>query len=113
MHFVRAIGQTQRADAGVGFGEAEILAHAGAAMRLDGVVNDLQRHARRRHLDHGDFVLGHFVAGDIHHIRRFETQEPVHLDIDARFGDALFPYRVFGNGLAEGDTRGHPFAHRF
>ena len=39
MHFVRAVGEAQRADMGIGVGQAGVGRHADAAMRLDRVVD--------------------------------------------------------------------------
>ena len=43
----------------------------------------------------------------------FRHKEPRHLDVDARFGDALFPHRLFGELFAEGDPRKKPLGHFF
>ena len=69
--------------------------------------------ARRRDLDHGDFELGGFVADLVHHVGGLQAQKPRHLDVDARFGDALLPHRMFGELFAEGDARKQPLGHFF
>src|SRR3546814_7870467 len=70
-------------------------------MRLDRIVEDLERHRRRRHLDHRDFLLRCLIARLVHHVGGLEAQQPRHLDIDPRLGDALFPHRMIGDALAE------------
>ena len=67
MDLVGPVGKAQGANAGIGFGEAEIGRHAGAAMGLNGVVDDLERDPWRGDLDHGDFALRHLVADRVHH----------------------------------------------
>src|SRR4029078_3927059 len=58
---VRAVDDAHDARAGPGVGEAEILADAGAAMRLDRAVDHVQHHLRRHHLDHRDLGLRRLV----------------------------------------------------
>ena len=70
MNLVRTVGKTQRANAGIGLGKASVVGDAAAAPRLDCVVDDLQRHVRRRHLDHGDLELRGLVADLVHHVGR-------------------------------------------
>ena len=111
MHFVRAVGEAQRADMGVGVRQPGVGRHAPAAMRLDRVIDYAQCHARRRHLDHGDLELRRLVAGLVHHVGGLEAEEPRHFDVDARFGDALLPDRMLGDLLAEGDAGQKPLGH--
>src|SRR5260370_35988151 len=54
MDLVRAVGEAQSAGVRVGIGQSEVVGHAPAAVRLDGPVEHLASHARRRHLDHAD-----------------------------------------------------------
>jgi hypothetical protein len=68
--FVRPVGQAQRALARVGARKARIGGHACTAPSLDRIVDDLQRHAGRRHLDLRDFLTGHLVADLVHHVGR-------------------------------------------
>ena len=58
MHFIGTIREAQSALAGIRAGEAIIFGNAAAAMGLDGIVEDLQRHTRGLHLTHGDFRCG-------------------------------------------------------
>src|SRR6185436_8936773 len=44
VHLVRTVGEPQRADAGISLGEPRIVRDAAAAIGLDRVVDDLQRH---------------------------------------------------------------------
>ena len=100
--FVRPVGEPQGALVGIGRGEAVVLRHAAAAMRLDGIVDDLQGHVGRLHLDHRDFLLGRLVADLVHHVGGLEAQQAGHLDVDAGARNALFPDRVLVDRLAEG-----------
>ena len=80
-------------------------------MRLNGVVDDAQRRAGRRHLDHGDLQLRPLVAHLVHGVGGLETQQAGHLDVHARLGDALLPHRLLGDALAEGGAGEQPLAH--
>ena len=91
MDFVRPVGEAHRAHRGVVARKACLVGNTGTAERLDRIVDDLQRHVGRRHLDHGDLKLGGLVADLVHHVGSLEAEQPVHLDIGAGFGDALFP----------------------
>ena len=91
---------------------AEILADARPTMRLDRVVDDLQRHVRRLDLDHRDLALGGLVAGLVHHVRGLQAEEPRHLDLDPRLGDALFPDAVLGRSSCRTRRGSEPLAHR-
>ena len=70
-----------------------------------------KRDPRRGDFDHGDFELRRLVAGLVHHVGGFETEQPRHLDVDARFGDALLPNGMLGELLAERDARQKPLGH--
>ena len=50
----------------IGLGQPEVLAHAAAAVGLDGPVHHLARHVGRDHLDHGDVGTRHLVAHRVH-----------------------------------------------
>jgi hypothetical protein len=54
VHFVWTIGEANRARVGPGRRQAEVVADPGAAMRLDGAIEDAERHPRGDHLDHRD-----------------------------------------------------------
>src|SRR3546814_7316434 len=70
-------------------------------MRLDRVVDDLERHVRRLHLDHRDLGGGGLVADLVHHVGGLEAEQPRHFDIDARAGEAMFPDAIFGDLFSE------------
>ena len=111
VHLVGTVGQSQGALAGVAMREAEIAGDPAAAVGLDGVVDDPQRHLRRGDLDHRDFQPRDLVAGLVHHVGGLQAQQPGHLDVGARLGDALFPDRMLGDVLAEGFAAHQPPAH--
>src|SRR3546814_17536973 len=79
--------------------ELKIAGHAAAAMRLNGIVDDAERHARCLHLDHGNLVPGNLVAGSAHHVGGLETESPRHFDVDASPRDPPFPHGMFCNAL--------------
>ena len=79
---VGSVRQPQRALMGVGVGGPVVVRHAAAAMRLDGIVDDLERHIGRLDLDHGDFLLGALVADLVHHVGGLEAQQARHVDVD-------------------------------
>ena len=112
MHLVRTIGQPQRADARPHVRERRVLADACAAERLNGIVDDLQRHLRRLDLDHRDLGLGFLVADPVHHVGGLEAQKARAIDLDPRLGNALFPDAVLGDALAEGDAAVHSLYHQ-
>ena len=62
-------------------------------------------------LDHRDLQAGGLVAGLVHHVRRLEAEQAVHLDVRAGGGDALLPHRLLGDVLAEGFAAHQPLAH--
>ena len=109
---VRPVGEAQRAHVRVGAGEIEIVGDAAAAMRLDRVVDDLERHARRGDLDHRDLELGGLRADLVHHVGGLQAEQPRHLDVDAGLGDPLLPDRMVGDALAEGRAREQAPGHR-
>src|SRR3546814_2796799 len=57
VNLIRPIHQAHCAEMCIGARKAEVVGDARAAMRLDRIVGDLQRHMRPRHLDHRDFRL--------------------------------------------------------
>ena len=111
MDFVRTVGDAQRALAGVHLGETEVLRNTAAAVGLDRIVDDLERHVGRLDLDHRDLGLGGLVADLVHHVSGLEAEQTRAFDFDPGFGDALFPDRVRGDRLAESDTAGKPTDH--
>src|SRR6185503_5218836 len=54
-----------------------------------------------------------FVADRVHHISRFQRQQPRLLDLDSRSGDVRANRSLRRDGLAECDTRTYSLAHRF
>src|SRR5688572_22375997 len=111
--FVGAVGQAQRALMSPGAGKVEILADAAAAVSLNRAVNNAQSHVRRDDLDHGDLGARHLVAGRIHHIRRFEREQPRLFYFYSRFGYIGADRSHFGERLAERDPMFGAAAHRF
>src|SRR3546814_14549235 len=85
----------------IGPGQPEVLGHAGAAMRLDRIVDDLQRHVRRLNLDHRDLGRRSLVADLVHHVGGLPAKQARHFDVDAGAGAAMFPDAVFGDLAAE------------
>src|SRR3954470_16102494 len=106
VHFVRAIGEAQRAGRGVGAREAELLRDAAAAVHLHRPVDHLAGHGGREHLDHGDFLACILVADGVHLPRRVQDHEARRVDHDARLGNALARHALLGDGAAEGDASG-------
>ncbi len=62
-------------------------------MNLNRAIQNTQRHARCRHLDHGDFLAGHLVAHGIHHVGGLQGQQAALFDFKARTGN-VFADRV-------------------
>src|SRR3546814_12385481 len=61
--FIRSVGEPQRPDMSPIGSELKIAGHAAAAMRLTGIVDDDERHARCLHLDTGNLVPGTLFPG--------------------------------------------------
>src|SRR5262249_32107241 len=76
VYLVGAVSQSQRALVRPGVGQVEVLADAAAAVRLKGSVNHPQGHVRRDDFDHGDLGARRLVAHRVHHISRFEREQP-------------------------------------
>src|SRR5437899_5711614 len=87
MDFIGTVGEAQRARVSPGFGQAEIVADTGAAVSLNGAVDDAKRHVGSDDFDHGDLGAGGFVAGLVHHVGCFQCQQARLVDLDARVGD--------------------------
>ncbi len=113
VHLVRAVGEAQGAGGGVGLGEAEVVAHTGAAVHLHGPVDHLQRHGGRGDLDHGDFLARLFVADLVHLPGGVQHQEARLVDHDARLGDALAGHALVGDAFAKGGALRGALAHLF
>jgi hypothetical protein len=58
-------------------------------------------------------VLGHLVAGHVHHPGGLERQQAGHVDLAAGFGNALLRHGLLGHGLAKGHARRRAPAHQF
>jgi len=82
-------------------------------MHLHGPVDDLAGHAGGHDLDHGDFGLGHLVAGHVHHPGGLECEQAGHVDLAAGFGDALLGDGLLCHGLAKGGAGRGTTAHQF
>ena len=95
----------------VGPGEAEVVGHAGPAVRPDGKVDDLTQHIRRGHLDHGDLGQRGFITQLVHRVRGLQHQQAGLVDSNPCFGDTLKHHGLLGQRLAEGDAGTHSAAH--
>ena len=82
-------------------------------MRLNRIINDLQRNARTGNLDLRNLAFGYLIADRIHHIGGLHGQQAGHLNIGARFGNALFPNALVGNALAKRRAAHQTLAHFF
>ena len=74
MHFIRPVGNPQRADAGIHARQTEILGHTAAAMRLNGIT-DFVGNALASHFVLGNLAFRHLIADRIHHIGGFHGQK--------------------------------------
>ena len=97
----------------VGISKAVVVGYAAAAMRLNGIVYDLQRHGGCLHLDHSDLGSRCLVADLVHHVCRLQAEQTSHFNVDTGTGDAFFPETMLGNGLAECDAALQALAHFF
>ena len=82
-------------------------------MNLNGTVNDVQRHARRNHLDHRNFLTGNLIADGVHHVCRLQRHQPCLLNLDATAGNILADGIKAGQRLAKGFTGIGALAHQF
>src|SRR5215211_5828143 len=112
VHLVGPIGEPQRADACPACRKRRVLTDSGRTARLHRIVDDLQRHARRLHLDHRDLGLRGLVARLVHQVGGFEAEEARAVDLDPRFGDTLLPDAVLADLLAESDAALQLLAHQ-
>src|SRR3954469_18751735 len=62
MHLVRTIREAERPDMGIILCQAGLVGDAAAAVSLDRIVDDPQRHVRGGDLDHRDLGLRGLVA---------------------------------------------------
>ena len=70
MHFVRSIGEPERAQRRIGGSERKVLADARAAMHLYRPICNEACDPRRHHLDHADGLARRLVAHSVHQVRR-------------------------------------------
>ena len=73
------------------------------AVRLDGAIDHLRRHARHHHLDHRNLAARGLVADRIHQVCGLQCEDPRLLDVDARLGDVRADRPLLGERLAESD----------
>ena len=106
VHLVGAVGQAQASGAGVGGGEREVLAHASAAVQLDGEVDDVAGHLRHGRLDLGHLGLGTRDADGVELPGGVQHEEAGLVDGDPGPGEAFAVAAEVGDRLAEG----HPAA---
>src|SRR2546430_2650178 len=111
MHLVRPVREAQRAGVRPGVRKPEVVADASPAVRLDGPVEDLERHVRSGHLDHRDLLGGRLVADRIHPPGGVEGEQPRLVDEDAGVGDALQGHRLLRDALPEGHAPERALAH--
>src|SRR4051794_37164919 len=62
VHLVRTVCQTERTDMGIILCQAGLVGDTAAAIGLDRIVDDLQRHVGSRDLDHRDLGLRGLVT---------------------------------------------------
>lgn len=114
VHLVGPVGQPQRADARPHVGEGGVLADAGAAVGLDGAVDDGEGRLRDQHLGLGDLLEGLLGAEVVHRDGRVEDDEARGVDLDARLGDPFEDDAVLAEEFAKGllglvvDAHEHP-----
>src|SRR6476646_8189291 len=111
VHFVRAVGETERPDAGEGGGELGVLAEAGGAVGLDGLVEDPLDGLGGRDLDRLDLGVRALVAHGVHEPGGLEHEQAQLLDAHAGLGDPVADDALLGDGPPEGDALGGAAAH--
>src|SRR6476619_6851967 len=112
VHLVGPVGQPQGAQVGGGHGEWEVVGDPGAAVHLDGAVDNLQRDVGGGDLDGRDLGLRLLIADRVHHVGGLEGEQPDHLNVDARLGNPVLDVGIVGDWLAAGDPRLGAFAHQ-
>src|SRR5262249_17846874 len=63
--------------------------------------------------DHGDLRLRYFVTYRVHHVGRFESEQPRLLDFHTRMSNIGTDGALIGDGLAKGHAASDPLAHGF
>src|SRR5690554_417529 len=112
VNLIRAVCQAQGTDFRPGRRQEGVLADASTTVHLYCAVDDLQSHARGDHLDHGNFLTGHFVAYGIHHMGSLKGHQASLLDVDATTGN-VFPDGIkFGQRATKGLTGIRALAHK-
>jgi hypothetical protein len=89
VHFVRAVGQAQRARWCVHVGQRGVLRHAQRAVHLDRLVDDLAHALGHHRLDHVHPDAGFAVAQHVHRLGGLQHHQAHGLDLDAGARDDL------------------------
>src|SRR4029453_12831102 len=99
MNLIGPIDDTQGSSVSVCLGQPEVVADTGSAVRLDRIIDHLQRDARRTDFYHRNFGAGSLVTGDVHRVSSLEAQQARHFDVDARACDTLLPHGLLAQSL--------------
>lgn len=102
MHLVWSVDDPHGATLSVHVGEWGVLRYAGAAVSLDGAVEDGQQGVWDKDLGLGDFLEGELGVLGVDHDGGVEDTETGGINLNARAGDALEHHAVLGKELAEG-----------
>ena len=89
MNFIRAVGQPQGSNIGIGPGQPDVVTDAQSAVGLNGSIDDLERHIGSDHFYHGNFSSRHFIADRIHTVGRIQGQQAGLVDLAAGAGNVL------------------------
>lgn len=106
MHFVRSIGEPERAQRRIGGSERKVLADARAAMHLYRPICNEACDPRRHHLDHADGLARRLVAHSVHQVRRAQCEQPRLLDLDPALRSLSTHAVLFGEAGPKGGSRG-------
>src|SRR5688572_18123426 len=71
-------------------------------MRLDGPVDDLQRHLRDNGFDHCDLLAGGLASYGIHLPGAIQDEQPCLIDLAAGLGYPVSYHPLIGDRLTEG-----------
>ena len=104
VHLVRAVGEPQRADAGVRAGQREVLRQPAGAVHLDRLVEDPLDGRRGGDLDRLDLGVRALVADGVHQPGGLEDQQPQLLEPHPGLGDPVADHALLGERLAERDA---------
>ncbi len=111
MHFIGAIRHTQHPRVAEQGGEREVVGHAGAAVDLDGLVDNGLGHAGSDHFDLGNLAHGAEHAHGIHLVGSMQGQQAGLINRDPGIGDNVPVAAQVGQGLAEGRAADGSLAH--